>query len=122
MTKLEGLEKRVDSLEPAKPNIEVHFSAQRLAAEMKETLEYLTSSYGSDYMKNQYGKDYSPDVLALIEKAEVSNCANANDFIRQLTEDEQATMAHLIVKVEKATQLRTPLRSTFIQAFGAKSE
>jgi hypothetical protein len=123
LTKLEGLEKRVDSLEPAsKPrNQRDNFSAQRLASEMQETLDYLTETYGPSILTDQYRKDHSPSVLALIRKAEASNCANAGDFIRELSEDEQEAFAHLIVKVEKAAETRNPLRSTFVQAFGAKS-
>ena len=116
MTKVEKLEERVDSLEP-KPHNEAAFSAQKLAQEMKETLNYLTETQGSSCLTNQYGKDYSPDILTLIRKAETGNYANGNDFVRHLTEDEQCALAHLIVKVEKATQAKNTLRSKFVQAF-----
>jgi hypothetical protein len=119
--KIEKLSDRVDSLEP-KPHKEADFSAQKLAQEMKEHLDYLTKTQGSSCLTNQYGKDYHPDILTLIRKAETGNYANGNDFIRHLTEDEQCALAHLIVKVEKATQAKNPLRSKFVQAFNQEGE
>lgn len=118
MTKLEiqKLGARVDSLEP-KSHEKADFSAQHLATEIRENLNYLTETQGSRCLTNQYGKDYSPDILTLIQKAESSNCANADDFVQQLTEDEQCALAHLIVKVEKATQAKNALRPKFVQAF-----
>jgi hypothetical protein len=121
LTKVEELGKRVGSLEP-KPRNEADFSAQQLAQEMKENLNYLTTSQGSGCLTNQYGKDYSLDILTLIQKAEASNCTKADDFIRQLSEDEQGALAHLIVKIEKATQAKNPLRSKFVQAFNQEGE
>jgi hypothetical protein len=114
-TSTRDLLERIDKL-PARPN-KADFSAQKLAQEMKETLDYLTKTHGSACLTNQYGKDYSPDILTLIRKAETGNYANGNDFIRHLSEDEQCALAHLIVNVEKATQAKNPLRSKFIQAF-----
>jgi len=121
LTKLEELGKRVGSLEP-KPRNEADFSAQKLAQEMKETLDYLTKTQGSGCLTNQYGKDYSPDILAVVRKAETGNYANSGDFIRHLTEDEQCALAHLIVEVEKATQANNTLRSKFVQAFKQEGE
>ena len=125
-SKIRDLGERVDSLEP-KPHNQVAFSAQRLAEEMKIILDYLTETQGSGCLTDQYGKDYSPDILALIRKAEASNCANGDDFVGQLNEDEQVALARLIRAVEtrattaEESKKTAPLRSTFSRTFGAHS-
>ena len=113
------LAERIDKLEP-RPRDQDDFSSRRLASEMRMVLAVLTETGGPDSLTDQYGKNYSSSILELVRKAESVNYVNAVDFVRQLNEDEQVALAHLIHKAEKAEITRDTLRSTFVEAFRAK--
>jgi hypothetical protein len=92
--RIKNLVERVDNLKG--PPQQDDFSSRRLASEMKEALESLIRTRGSGFLTDPYGRNYHSSILEAIRKAEVGNYLKANDYVNQLTPDEQLALAHLI--------------------------
>lgn len=56
-------------------------------------------------------------IIETIRKAETSNYANVDEFMRHLTKDEQIALAYLIRKAEDSGIAKDSLRSAFVKAF-----